>query len=152
MIGSLRPANRETLSAALALCSGLAASSDILTDHFGRRRRVCLQEIEPYKELLLDDSPEGKEARKKTRDIVRRNLQVAEAREEMLHYARLMRVAARGIRQGTLNTSLILKLCYIAHLDAVDPQEAEKDLGNLLQVWPHNTKAKETAPAEQLAA
>jgi len=141
MIASLKKADRETLSAGLTLCSELAASSDILTDHFGQRRAICLREIAPYKDLLLTDSPEGREAAKKTREIVRRNLQIAEAEEEMQHYARLMRIAAMGIRNGVLNTSLILKLCYISHMAAVDPKAAAEDLGDLLRIWPHESEA-----------
>lgn len=151
LIGGLRPADKETLKAAVLLCAELAASSDALTGHFGARRRACLREIAPYRDLILEDSPRGKEAARKTREIVRRTLQVAEAREEMEHYAKLMKLAARGIQTGTLNASLILKLCYIAHLDAVDPPEAEKSMMELLRVWPRTEPAPPPA-AHALAA
>lgn len=152
MISALKPSNKETLSAAIQLCFELAASSDILTDHFSHRRDICLRKIEPYKNLLLVDSPEGKEAAKKTREIVRQNLQIIEAREELQHYAKLMKIAAKGIKAGNLNTSLILRLCYLAHLEAIDPKEAEVELTGLLRTWPHYAGEITLAPEAKLAA
>lgn len=136
LIQSLNPMDREELSAIFSLSYELTTTSDILTDHFSSRRRQIHVEMEPYRDKILEDSDEGRSARREVRKLVRRRLGLEEIAPEMHHYAHGIKLAALAIRKGILNTSLLLKLSYIHQMLAVDPKEGEKELSNLLRHIP----------------
>jgi 3'-phosphoadenosine 5'-phosphosulfate sulfotransferase (PAPS reductase)/FAD synthetase len=136
MIQGLSPLTREELKAIFDLSYELTATSETLTDHFGDRRRRILREINPWREQILEASPEGKEARRQIRKLVRQNLGLEKIAPVMHHYAKGMKLAAKAIRAGMLNTSLMLKLSYVHHMFAVDPAEGHKSLMELLRHIP----------------
>jgi len=136
LIQSLKPMTTEEFKAIFDLSFELTATSDFLTDHFGRRRHQIHAEMEPYREKLLEDSDAGRKARREVRKLVRQRLGLEEAAPAMHHYAHGIKLAAFAIRRGILNTSLLLKLAYIHQMLAVDPKEGEKDLCNLMRHIP----------------
>jgi 3'-phosphoadenosine 5'-phosphosulfate sulfotransferase (PAPS reductase)/FAD synthetase len=136
MISNLNPVDGETLKAIFELTAELTWSSERLTDHFSGRRQKILELMEPHRATLLEDSPQGRLSRQTVRKMVRQELGLEEAAPEMHHYAQGMRLAAQCIRSGILNTSLILKFCYVHHMLAVDPKAGEEELANLVRQIP----------------
>lgn len=90
----------------------------------------------PFRNKILEESEEGKAARREVRKLVCRRLGLEEIAPEMHHYAKGIKLAALAIKKKILNTSLLLKLGYIQHMLAVDPQAGGKELSNLLHFIP----------------
>lgn len=132
LIESLKVMTNEEFHAVFSLTSELQITSETLTDYFNQKKREVRKTIDCYQDQLLEDSDNGRNARRTVRKLVRRDLDLEKIAPVMQYYAKGMKLAAKAIRLNMLNSSLLTKLLPIHQLLAIDPLEGEKQLKDLL--------------------
>jgi 3'-phosphoadenosine 5'-phosphosulfate sulfotransferase (PAPS reductase)/FAD synthetase len=107
------------------LCGKLAYASDELSYCIMHQSHAAVRNASGNPDML--EAPEGKAYRAAFRKQLVSALDLRKHVELFRFYAKVLREILDLLRKGKASCGLIHKFCFLARLDAVDPDEAEKE-------------------------
>jgi hypothetical protein len=133
------PLSRVEYERCFVLCSRLAYASDELSFCLKRKSQKAVQSAGANPDLL--ESPSGKEYRAAFKQQLAQDLALQEHIKVFQFYASTLRELLQIVRVGKASLGLIRRFCYLARLDAVDPDEAWREWDAFLQAHLPRTMA-----------
>ena len=116
------------------LCGRLAYASDELSFCLKRKSQKAVHSAGANPDLL--ESPSGKEYRASFKQQLAQDLALQEHLKVFQFYASTLRELLQSVRAGKASLGLIRRFCYLARLDAVDPDAAGREWDDFLQHLP----------------
>lgn len=107
--------------------------SEYLQDTFRGLLKPLRKRVAQLGDLIEEKTPEGKTAQASLRALSKQLLAqpIEELRPLFMKYQRRLRIMSHALHQGNLNGALLEKLAYLVRMEAVDPIEFEREMGEL---------------------
>lgn len=122
--------SREDYARGFVLCGRLAYASDELHYNLRACSRKAVRDAGANPDKLED--PAGREYRAAFKKKLSQDMELDRHREVFSKYAATLREILQLIRIGKLSCGLVQRFCYLARLDAVDPEEACREWDQFL--------------------